>query len=588
MADIPVNWGAAPVPQDYTKSALEGAEAGQAQRGISALQGIDLNDPDSLNKGIGNLVRAGAADQASALIGLQIQRSALAGLPGLFAKIGGLSDNSPTPETSTPAPPQPTGAPAASPTAGAATGSQQPDPQALAAVNAQMAADARTYSQTPPDQQPALAASLKQKYLGMGFPEVSIDAALAHAATPGGADQLASHYDAHAQALTGGTPDQAAMAPPGGSYAWTAKLLNDPGMQAALNLYKKYGIDMTGLIGTAEHVQAPMIAKEAEIAAAPQLGTVAAQTAGKVEAAKAPYALDTVTLPSGETAQVPHNLALELGAGGALHGLTPEQEAEQKSAGAAAGSAPYDLVTLKGPSGEEIQVTRSQMAAMAKNGGLPTGPSIGSAANQAGQAEALNKESELTGQRLAAYPQSIAKGQTLLGLANTVGTGAYTAALSKAAQALPVTGSVQKYATDSSALAQDLAGSFKDALNGLPVPRITSEAKSITGAIPKNTSPQDQVKVYAAGNLAATQYQQAHDQFIQQWAADPNKPRDLSQAQEAWASGPGARSLFTMPAWQGVTVAGKPAVDTFQYKGHTYAIPLPGLLGNNSKPILVQ
>lgn len=589
MADINVNWGAAPVPQDYTAAALEGAQAGQAQRGISALQGIDLNDPDSLNKGIGNLVRAGAADQASALMGLQIQRSALQGLPALFAKLGALNDPPQSAPTAAAPPQGPTtqGQPPAPPTG-------QPDTAALAQVNGQMAQDAKAYSQTPPDQQSALAANLKQKYMAMGFPEPSIDAALAHAATPGGAGQLAAHYDAHSQLLSGGQPDQAALAPPGGTYAWASKLLGDPGLQASMQFYKKYGIDTTGLIDTAKGIEAPTISKNAEIVAAPTLGAIAAQTAGKTttaeEQAKAPFGLDTVTLPNGETAQVPHNMALTLGASGALHGLTPEAEAQQRSAGAAAGGAPYDLVHLTGPNGEDIQVTKAQMAAMGAHGGLPTGPGIPAKANMEGQATALNAASTQAGDRLTQYPASIARGQALQGIANTVGTGAYTDALKNIAQYIPGA-TPQKYATNAGLLAQDLHASFKDALGGLPVPRVTSEAKAITGAIPAATSPQDQVKLYAAMNLAATQYHQAYDQFITNWtqsaANDPSKA-NLAAANAAWAAGPGAQSLFAMPALKGVTIGGEPAVQPHTFQGHTYLIPLHGLLGKNATPIKVN
>ena len=74
MSDIPVNWGAAPVPQDYTAAALEGAKAGQEQRAISALQGVDLNDPASVNNGMAGLVRSGATDMAKALQEVALQR----------------------------------------------------------------------------------------------------------------------------------------------------------------------------------------------------------------------------------------------------------------------------------------------------------------------------------------------------------------------------------------------------------------------------------------------------------------------------------------------------------------------------------
>lgn len=77
MADFGIDWSAAPNPNalsDMSTAAMQGAQQGQALRGISALHGIDISDPGSINQGIANLVRAGAADQASALMGLQLQR----------------------------------------------------------------------------------------------------------------------------------------------------------------------------------------------------------------------------------------------------------------------------------------------------------------------------------------------------------------------------------------------------------------------------------------------------------------------------------------------------------------------------------
>ena len=49
-AAIPIDWNLAQQPQslDFVPSALEGAQAGQQLRGISALQGIDINDPDAV------------------------------------------------------------------------------------------------------------------------------------------------------------------------------------------------------------------------------------------------------------------------------------------------------------------------------------------------------------------------------------------------------------------------------------------------------------------------------------------------------------------------------------------------------------
>ena len=597
MSDINVNWGAAPVPQDYTAAALEGAQAGQAQRGISALQGIDLNDPDSLNRGIGNLVRAGAADQASALMGLQLKRTAVQMAPGILAGLAHLG--SPQPATA-PAPaqapsiPPGTAAPvSATPTGtGGASAPASPDPKALAAVNAQMAADARAYSQATPDQQPAMATALKQKYLAMGFPEASIDSALAHAATPGGADQLAAHYDAHAQALTGGTPDPAAIAPPGNTYDWTKKLLGDPSMIAGLNFLKGYGIDYTGVINEAQKIAAPEISKEAEQAHAEP---IAAATA----AGKATQETIDGTLLDGSKITLPKPLGMQLAAAGAFHSPSLEAAAASSARGTEEGKSGYNV--LEAPTGVPGQTVKYRLMpdphggppipTLLNGGAMPAGfgttPTTGANVDAETQAHALSTEAEAANQRLLTFPAAIGRGEALIGIANKVGTGAYTDALKNISQYLPGA-TAQKYATNAGLLAQDLAASFKDSLNGLPLPRIGSEAKAVTGAIPASASPQDQVKVYAAGLLASTQYQQAHDQFIQQWAADPSKPRNAAQAEAAWQATAGGKSIFTQPAWKNITVGGEPAVQVHTFNGHTGIVPLHGLLGKNAIPVFVN
>ena len=61
--------------------------------------------------------------------------------------------------------------------------------------------------------------------------------------------------------------------------------------------------------------------------------------------------------------------------------------------------------------------------------------------------------------------------------------------------------------------------------------------------------------------------------------------QSLAAANAAWAAGPGSHSLFAEPAWQGVTLGGKPAVDNHTYQGHNYLIVMPGLLGKNARVI---
>ena len=575
---------------DFMGAITQGAQQGQTLRGISALQNIDINDPASLNKGIAAGVRAGMMDQMSALMGLQINRSLYSGLPGFLSQAtasqspvttaGGVS-----PQGGAPAPNAPQGGviqPA--PGGGSPDASQAPDQ--LSALHAQVAQDARAYAAASPTDQATMKPQLEAKYSKLGIPQQAIDSALQTVSTPEGAGQFADMHDAHAQGYATGQADPAAIQsslpagmqpPPQGdaqaSYAWAKNYLSHPEWSTYEAMLKsRMNLDL-GLTARAQAIMGPEFGAEAT-------ARNAANISGETARGSAPYGLDTVTLPDGSTAQVPHNLALTLGKAGALHGLTPQAEAEQKSAGAASGSAPYDMVTMTGPNGETVQMSRAQMAAMAKNGGLPTGPGIASKTDMAGQAQNLNTEADAAKQRLTQVPQNLAKGQALLGLANTIGTGKYTGALSTAAQYLPATHSLKDYATSSSLLTQDLKGTFQQALNGLSVPRVAVEARSILGGIPTSSSPQDQVKVYAAGLLASTQYAAAHDQFLQNWAADTSKPRSLAQADAAWQAGPGKASLFAMPAWQGIMVGGKPAISAPRTakNGASYVQVLPGLL----------
>ena len=169
-----------------------------------------------------------------------------------------------------------------------------------------------------------------------------------------------------------------------------------------------------------------------------------------------------------------------------------------------------------------------------------------------------------------------------------MGTSAYTPKLQAIAQYLP--GPPQKYAAQAGLLGQDLKGEFQAALGGLAVPRVAVEAKSIIGQIPTNASTPDQIKTFAAGLMAATQYNQRHDEFLQNWqaqsATDPTgHPPSLAAANAAWQAGPGRASLFTMPAYQGITVGGKPAVVPFTNRaGQSRMAVLPGLL---KTPIIV-
>ena len=328
FANIPTNFDAgsslrsalAAAPEQNQQLYAQGLQTGQQAATLNALAGININDPNSVNQGIANLVKHGAMDQAGALINLGITRQIAPRIPGILDSIGGLGSSSAAPAQ--PATPQ--GAQPAQPNAQGAA-----DNMAFAAQSAQqlLAAD--------PADRPALAAQIKQAALARGIPEPAVDANLSDLSTPG-LQATAAQLQSHADHMTASVPGlaQGATVPPlaAGGYPWAQQLLNNPGQQAGLDILKHFGYDLTGLTDTAKAIQAPTIAKQAELANARGI-------ASETGAGQAEQDLATVTLPDNSTAQMPRSQALMLGAHGALHSMDPISLAAKTTAAQAQATA---------------------------------------------------------------------------------------------------------------------------------------------------------------------------------------------------------------------------------------------------------
>ncbi len=198
---------------------------------------------------------------------------------------------------------------------------------------------------------------------------------------------------------------------------------------------------------------------------------------------------------------------------------------------------------------------------------------------KAGQAS-LRKVVDSAADNMKNYPKDDFANHQLLSLANTVGTGAYTKTLGDVAQHIaPIlgNGAAKDYATNVPLLAQSLSNYTRSQFSGA-LPRIRSEFDTVTSGLPKNTSPQDQIKIDALLNIAKRNYDNEANKFYTS-NADNAKNRTTEGMQMAFDQNQGGRSIlsYAMPDLQKTTINGKPAVsNVVEYQGHHWAQFLPG------------
>lgn len=544
------------------QGALAGIETRRAVQANNALQGLDPNNPGTLDSAITGLTRAGAGEQATALMNLSAARQfRAAAMPAIMARLQGLS---PQGQSSEQAQAQPQQAP-----------SQQEAMTGHVNETMGMARQAvAKLQQTPQADRPQVFDEIKQQLVARGVPEAAIDSA-GEDLSDAGLQKYGAYLDAHNAAGSAAPGAQAPAMPdhPTG-YAWAKDLLHDPVLNDPIvqGMMKQFGFDPGPQVDRAERIMAPTITKEAELSAA---GPIATAT----EQAKAPFEMVKTSI-NGVPVDMPKSTLLSLqkaGVPGVGVGLSPEQEAAQKARGTGSASAPYEIVhtTLNGT---EVDLPKDSFLKLQAAGtpGLGRGLSPGEKEAQVGDAQALVKtvSDASDPNRQEKLQKALIVGQQITGLANSINTGKYTEALNQVAQAFPNLKGPKEYANNASLLAQDLSASFQDQLAGMAVPKLNSEAKSMLGAIPHNTNPQDQIKLYGASLSAAAEYARSHDQFMVAYANDPSHPRSQAAAQAAWNNGPGRKSLLAYPEFQGVQINGHPAVAIDPKTG--YGVFMPG------------
>lgn len=602
---MPVDWSAAPnALQPYQvgqQSAAFGLEQGQKQASINALQGVNLDDPASVDAGIRASIRAANLEQASALLGLNAKRAVFSGLPSFLASFGSSGSEG---QPAAAAPNALASAPA--PDAGASpVGPEQ------IAQHRQIMTEARgavtQLQNTPAAQRAQVAEGIKQQFLNHGVPEPAVDSALSDLSDEGLA-KTGQYYDgvlaasappqAADQGAPGGVaqpevPGAPAMPPHPNGFSWASNLLQDPQKLALLNYYKAAGIDLTGVIDAAEKVAGPQIQAQADIAKA---GPIA--EAGKAAELKYAPALAGVDV--------------------AKQGALKSQEAQYAgaiaaatAAGTAAGQAPGKIQEINLPGGGSLQGTFTPGAdgtyvfhPVKAEGGAGGNAGSGGGGGSPGQSQTPGQKAQQ--EHLAAQAaeflkpdekatttanSSIAAAQRLLSLSDQISLNPATEFAGKVANVGRAVGwpGADKYATDVAAMESALKQGNLEALHQAFPARITnSDLQFGSHAYGGLSTPNDQVRFIAGMQLAAAQRQLDYENF----KANYNGPKDNpQQIQQAWLRGEGGQSLFTMPTWTSVKLGGRPAfnpatdIKTVTENGHTERVARFG--GNGSAPIYI-
>lgn len=583
------------------QGAAFGLEQGQKQASINALQGVNLDDPASVDAGIKNSIRAANLEQASALLGLNAKRAVFSGLPSFLASFG----QSGAPSQAAPNALAPQGAPAPTSAPVAATGipdgAGAPAPTSATpdqvAQHRQIMTEARgavtQLQNTPPEQRAQVADGIKQQFLNHGVPEPAVDSALSDLSDEGLA-KTGQYYDGVLAASAPQTEGQQAPAMPDHptQFGWATNLLQDPQKLALLNYYKAAGIDLTGVIDAAEKVAGPQIQAQADIAKA---GPIA--EAGKAAELKYAPALAGVDI-----AKEGGIKGVDLSYAGPIAAAT--------AAGTVAGQAPGKIQEINLPGGGTLQGTFTPGAdgtyvfhPVQSEGGA--GGGSGNAGGGApGQSQTPGQKTQQEHQAAQAAEflkpdekatttanSSIAAAQRLLSLADQISLNPATEFAGKVANVGRAVGwpGADKYATDVAAMESALKQGNLEALHQAFPARITnSDLQFGSHAYGGLSTPNDQVRFIAGMQLAAAQRQLDYENF----KANYNGPKDNpQQIQQAWLRGEGGQSLFTMPTWSNVKLGGRqafnPATDikSVTENGRTERVARFG--GNGSAPIYI-
>lgn len=264
---------------DYNALIARGYQMGQQEQQARALQGVNLDDPDSLNAGMNGLIKGGAIDQAGALQNLAFTRNIRNGFSGYMGALAQAMGGQPA-----------AGASSAAPTSPAAP--QQPDPmhQQAADLNNKIAdAFDSLASIKDPDERQARADDLAHQFVNAGVPAEAIGQHMGNINdTQHLMDMAAQHRQLAQNATslqTGGQvqPVQPTANQTPSTFSWARNLLNSPQGLSAISYLKMGGLDMTPLLEGAKTMAAPELAGETttaqQQAEMPFVGQRAAATA---------------------------------------------------------------------------------------------------------------------------------------------------------------------------------------------------------------------------------------------------------------------------------------------------------------------
>lgn len=589
-------YGTAIQPVDAAQEGAQfGLQQGQRQAAVNALQGLNLNSPDSVGTALQGSMRAGAFDQASAIQNISLTRQAITAFPQLLARLSALGGGAPQQAATAPA-----AGPQAPPVDASASGPENsaptPDPATAAAHVketydvAKSAAD--SLLATPLDQRPAAFEQVKQQMLARGIPEEAIDSA-GNDLSDAGLKSLSDHYGAlSAHAADGINPptEGAGAAPlPPPHPSWYNNLVNDPGLIAQIDQMKALTggrIDYTPMVTQATTLSAPEIAQQATAAHAGQI-------TGEQEAAKAPYEMVHTTIHGVPVDMTQADFNKIKDAPGVGTGLSPEEVARQTAAGSQAGNpeiGDYSYTPQSGPRAGipiSMKLTKQQFLDLQpKLPGLGVSPSAQDLQYQQNDANTLSKTVATASDpaRIQTHQQGAITGQQIMGLADTIGTGKYTPAVTEVAKSMAPfipNGDASKYATNATALSQDLITAARSQFGGSPLPRVKSEFDMMMHGVPSNASPQDNIRLAGAMLAAKNNYEANYDRFMSDYAANPQNPKGQTAATAAWNRGPGQTSLLADPVFQSpqATFNGRPMVQISPKplaNGHIMGVYMPG------------
>lgn len=518
---------------DFNKAALEGVDRQTQVGNLNALQGVDLNNPQSVSNAIGNLVKTNNLKTANDLLGVQQTRTILPianqALQDALA-------------------PQP-------------TQSQDPHTQVgtHAADTLNMAVkDLNDIKALPPEQRLDAADALNQKYKDRGIDpqaiagitsdmsDQALDKNIAQLST------VAKHYGNVATGQPSDYTHEDQNLPQWALDTLHNNKLNNPVVQG---MFKKYlGIDLEPQLARATQLALPGISKGEEESHAQAI-------AGNTAAGKLPYDLlqkegeaqiedprtqVEIKMPDGSVRQMNRKDAMTLQSMN-IPGVGQSQSPEDKAAAEARG-------TLAGEYGSPI-----------------TKPN---AANLDQEQTNLTSSAQEANKRLntSQYPDTDFTAKQIIGLGNSIGTGTYTKDLGELAQKfapmLPQSHLAQ-YATNTTLLSQDLSKAMKSQFAGSALPRIASEFNTITKAVPTNTSPQDTVKLYGAMMLAKNNMEQDADRHLTQYQQNPTNGRSQTAAVGEFDKNRPDLLAYALPELQKMTIGGKPAVEVRKFPDGT-------------------